>query len=70
MTTEELVFMNRTSLVLSRKVDAGKSLIIVGEGETRIEILVTHISKSSVNLRVTAPEDVLVDRGEVRELRL
>jgi len=50
-------------LVLSRKLN--EEIIINGQ----IRIVVVKISKDQVRLGIDAPKDIIVDRGEIHEMR-
>jgi carbon storage regulator len=50
-------------LILSRKL---KQKIIIGYGEDAIEVVVMGISGNQVSLGIDAPDDVDIDREEIR----
>jgi carbon storage regulator len=51
-------------LVLQRKRD---EVVVIGEGEYAITVTVVEIRDGKVKLGFDAPDDIRIDRGEVRE---
>lgn len=51
-------------LVLSRK---ASEVIVIGSGESRITIEVVRVQGDRVTLGITAPQDVKILRGELKE---
>lgn len=52
-------------LVLSRQKSES---IVIGEGENRVEVMVTEIRGDKVRLGVTAPKNIPIHRKEVQEV--
>lgn len=51
-------------LVLARK---AKEVIVIGEGQNRVEVVVHRIRGGTVSIGITAPRTVKVLRGELHE---
>lgn len=56
----------RTCLLLNRTTKKDRNVLIVGSGDDRVEIEFLSPANTTIKLRIRAPENVLIDREEVR----
>ena len=60
--TRKVLWINRTT-------HNYKNVLVVGSGEDRVDIQIMGPSGSTVKLKIVAPEHILVDREEIRDLK-